>query len=247
MELNKKLMFWVAAILYCSAALFWFVGRFWIAMLEITAISIIFWFIFPHFQKGSLNLTFLERIQQHLNLQFVDVQIKRAKPKRIIAGFMIPLFPFFARIRYPTKEKIAECIIHELNHIWWFIYGFQLTIFMLLAYALQLLHVSYWLRMVFVVAYLLLQEYLAFSSTARFDKKQNLNLRPSGMNLKTVVKYVLVYGTILYGYLFIFLVVGAKIWFMFDILMFVAVVVAVDRGFWYVFRAIDKIWKTKAL
>jgi hypothetical protein len=246
-KMNKKLMFWIAAILYCSAAFFWMTGRFRLAIAEVFVISVVFWCLAPFFQKGTQNLTFLEKIQRHLKLDFVNVKVKKAKPKRIIAGFMIPLFPFFARIRYPTKEKIAEAIVHELSHIWWFIYGFQLACLMALIYVLELLHTSVWLKVSFIMVYLLIQEHLAFSSTVKLDKKMSLGIKPQKMSLKTIFKYVLVYGTVLYSFLLIFLVIGAKWWFGFDILLFAGIVVLIDRGFWYVFKAIDKIWKTKAL
>jgi hypothetical protein len=239
----KNAIDFIVALGYLVAAIFLFLQNLSASILIILATSLAL--AVSNYgiraQSNHGNLTLLQQLKQRLRLGFVKVGIKKAKSRRIIAGFMIPLLPFFAKIRYPKKEKMSEAILHELSHIWWFIYGGQLLAFVFLVWVMQKIGISIWFRALVILAFLLFQEYLAFTKTKEIAPEFRI-VDLSRFTGKTIFKYSLIYLVIMYGFLLIFLVLGQKLAAIWCILLFALLIMLVDRAFYYVFLQIDKLW-----
>jgi hypothetical protein len=242
----KKDFDFILALGYVVSFVFLLFGRLPVSLMIILATSVVLAVSNYGFPSGRalINPSFLQRVQHAMHLDFVKVGIKKAKPRRVIAGFMLPLLPFFVRIRYPEKKKIKEAVVHELSHIWWFIYGGQLLLFILLVFIMSRTSISIWLRIFVILMFLLFQEYLAFKKTGILAK--DFGIKDIGkFGLKTVVKYSLIYFTMMYGFLFIFLVLGVNLAVIWCFVLFILLVIIIDRGFYYVFKFIDMLWKVK--
>jgi hypothetical protein len=187
--------------------------------------------------KPLQHPSFVEKVQRRLRLSFVKVSIAQAKPKRIIAGFVIPIFPAFVKVRYRDEKIKLEAIIHELCHLHYFIYGFQIAGFLLLV---QLgIGINPLIKWSIFVLFLLFQEFLAFNLAHKIGKEFGVDTRT--FNNKMLFKYILVYSTVAaLAYLTMY-VLRPSIGFLIGVLIFFIAVKIVDLSFWYLFKFIDKV------
>jgi len=181
------------------------------------------------------NASFVEKVQRRLRLSFVKVSIVKAKPKRIIGGFVIPIIPAFIKVSYQSEKMKLEALIHELCHIHYFIYGFQIVGFLLMVELGK--HPA--LKWGMFVLFLLFQEFLTFRLTRKIGKEFGIETRV--FEKKIVFKYILVYSTVAsLAYLTLY-VLSPLISFPLSIVLFFVAVKTIDLSFWYLFKAIDKI------
>jgi hypothetical protein len=188
-------------------------------------------------RKPLVHPSFVEKVQRRLGLSFVKVSIAQAKPRRIIAGFVIPIFPAFVKIRYQNEKIKLEAIIHELCHLHYFIYGFQIAGFLLLV---QLgIGINPLIKWSIFVLFLLFQEFLAFRHAHKIGKEFGVDTRT--FNAKILFKYILVYSTVAATAYLSLYVLRSQIGFLFGFLLFFIIVKVIDVSFWYLFKAIDKV------
>jgi len=192
--------------------------------------------IYYESQKVGIPMSFVEKVQSRLKLSFVKVTIKKSKPKSIIGGFVIPIFPSFVNIRYKDTAMKLEAIIHELCHIHYFIYGFQIAAFLLIV---EIGILSPLIKWPLFVTFLLFQEFLAFRLAHKVGAELGIKTRKFGK--KILFKYILVYSTVVFT-LWISLHL-LPVPFLVGLLIFYIMIRLLDKGFWYVFQAIDGVKK----
>jgi hypothetical protein len=174
-------------------------GTLWFAVVLACAVSGIFW-LRRAFHKPKKDLDIVERIQENLNMDFAIFNYKPNEKKTIIGGFMIPILPFFSMVR--SKKRFTEAIIHEHFHMRWMIYGFQTAFAYLLIAISSLLSYpfSYIVGGAFVLAWMLLQEYMAFNSTKNYaDAMRFKGVR--SFNKDIVKKYAVFYGSVIVAFI----------------------------------------------
>ena len=197
-------------------------------------VSIIFWIrrlIQKYLLKKKKNLDIVRRIQDDLGVDFAYFRYTPKKNKKsIIGGFIVPLLPFFVRVR--SKKSFIEAAIHENYHIWWMVFGFQ-TAF---AYGLMALSAKYkspWLiGSLFIFGWLLLQEYLAFKLTRKYAVKHGFKVREFDKGV--LKKYAVFYGSFVLAIYFLRPLKQAKL--SLYILALVLVIVALDKIWYYFFK-----------
>lgn len=137
----------------------------------------------------------LERLRFDTGTDWTELKIKEVSPssKSIMGGFVIPFLPIFVRIKSKPHLKY-EAIIHEHMHIAWFVYGGQLAILYTALLFLWWFDASTIVFVLTVFAWMILQEYLAFTSTRKYahDNKWP-ETRP--FDKVVVMKYLAVYGS----------------------------------------------------
>ena len=170
-------------------------GTLWFAVVLTCVVSGIFW-LRKLFHKPKKNLDVVQRIQDDLDMDFAIFNYKPNEKKTIIGGFMIPILPFFSRVR--SKKRFTEAVIHEHYHMRWMIYGFQTAFAYLLISISSLLPYpfSYILGGAFVLAWMLLQEFLAFNSTEKYAASKGFK-GVRGFNKDIIKKYAVFYGSVI--------------------------------------------------
>lgn len=224
-------LYWVSLFIAVFKGIWWAFGFAIALSLIITTLSLFYE------SKPLQHPSFVEKVQRRLRLSFVKVSIAQAKPKRIIAGFVIPIFPAFVKVRYRDEKIKLEAIIHELCHLHYFIYGFQIAGFLLLV---QLgIGINPLIKWSIFVLFLLFQEFLAFNLAHKIGKEFGVDTRT--FNNKMLFKYILVYSTVAaLAYLTMY-VLRPSIGFLIGVLIFFIAVKIVDLSFWYLFKFIDKV------
>jgi hypothetical protein len=222
-------LYWLALFIAVFKGIWWAFGFAVGLSLVITALSLFYE------RKPLKHPSFVEKVQRRLGLSFVKVSIAQAKPKRIIAGFVIPIFPAFVKIRYQNEKIKLEAIIHELCHLHYFIYGFQIAGFLLLV---QLgIGINPLIKWSIFVLFLLFQEFLAFNHAHKIGKEFGIDTRK--FNNKILFKYVLVYSTVAALAYITMYVLRSSVGFLFGVLLFFIAVKIIDMSFWYLFKFID--------
>jgi len=189
--------------------------------------------IYYESQRVGIPMSFVEKVQSRLNLSFVKVSVKKSKPKTIIGGFVIPIFPSFINIRYKDQAMKLEAIIHELCHIHYFIYGFQIAAFLLVV---QIGILAPLIKWPLFVSFLLFQEFLAFRFAHKIGAELGVETRKFSKNI--LIKYIFVYSAVVSAMWISFYVLPVP--FLISALIFYAMVRLLDKGFWYLFQAIDR-------
>lgn len=167
----------------------------WQAVWMAVIVSGIFW-LRTIFVRPKKNLDVVRRIQDDLHLDFAYFRYKPSDKKSIIGGFMIPILPFIAFVR--SKKRFIEASIHEHYHMWWMIYGFQTAVaFAFIAIAGYLpFPWSYVAAGICVLAWMIFNEYLAFTSTKAYAEARGFKGIRS-FDLGIVKKYAVFYGSVI--------------------------------------------------
>ena len=173
----------------------------------------------------------VSEIQYDLNLDFAYFSYKPNNSKVVFGGYMIPFLPFFSKVR--SKKSFEEAAIHEHFHLYWMIYGFQTAFVYLLMY---LIGNEGWTIYIGVFCWLMIQEYLAFTSTEQYAKAIGITTPIRSFDKNTIVKYIMFYGSMLtsFGLLKIYLKPIVSVWIY--LLALIAVLIILSK-LWYI------IWK----
>jgi hypothetical protein len=155
------------------------------------AISAFFWIRFKlRSSKRPDGLNVVERIQDDLGVDWVTFEYKQPKKKGLMGGYMFPLFPWFSKVK--SKEKFYEATIHEHMHIWFMVYGGMTPVIYLSVY---FLYKNYIGLALFIIAWMIINEYLAFTFTHDFAKGKGFDTRT--FTAQTLGKYLCLYGSVM--------------------------------------------------
>jgi hypothetical protein len=181
--------------------------------------------------------SFIDRVKSKLGVSFVHVSIRKRSRKGLIGGFMIPILPFFVKIKYFEPGIKAESIIHELAHIYFFVHKFQLVAIFLLAYLSSIIS-SPVFTIFIMVSFLCVQEYLAFTKTQKIA--ESFGMKTRAFNIKMLVKYILVYALFISSIFFCFGILGFLVW-PICLALLIILVVLIDRLLPVLFKMFDKV------